>query len=243
LTHVELLLQYGADVHIKSTCIIGLTPLHIAVRNDIEIVKLMLPNVKNINVCDNFGHSPLFYAIRDANVQVVDLLLSDPKLDFTMKDINSISPLNYAINLMQEADVFRFPHWKPFGMRFRPCPNRKKNAVKIVQVLASYQSFAYFMSSKDLEYINYSFGAREEESKSEHSIMPLSTTSLSNTSSTPSIIMNINIVATSCFCKMMIEKKEVCGLKREMECEMDSTKEKASKLCTENFKKSNMRKK
>jgi ankyrin repeat protein len=82
---VKLLLQNGANVNIKSTCHLGMTPFHLSIINDMDITILLHDYVDDINVCDSEGHTPLYWAICDDNVPAVQLLLSHPKIDLTLE--------------------------------------------------------------------------------------------------------------------------------------------------------------
>jgi Ankyrin repeats (3 copies) len=78
-----LLVLNGADVNAKSRCAIGMTPFHLAIINCMAMVKQFFKHVKDINVCDNNGHTPLYWAITNANLSAVALLLSHPNIDLS----------------------------------------------------------------------------------------------------------------------------------------------------------------
>ncbi|KAJ3659873.1 hypothetical protein Zmor_011536 [Zophobas morio] len=70
---VVVLLQKGANFSLKTKC--GLTVLHCAVLgNNIDIIKMCLSD-QQINMTDDKGEPPLFYAIRKGSFHVVELLL------------------------------------------------------------------------------------------------------------------------------------------------------------------------
>jgi len=72
--YVVMLVQNGARNDIKDTHY-GFTPLHQAALNgNIEIVKAVLPCVKDINVKDNEGHTPVYYAAKYGHKSVAELL-------------------------------------------------------------------------------------------------------------------------------------------------------------------------
>jgi ankyrin repeat protein len=75
---VKLLLQHGADVNIKSTCDLCKTPFHSSIVELTDLKTILYEHVEDINVCDNEGHSPLFWAITANDVEAFKLLLSHP---------------------------------------------------------------------------------------------------------------------------------------------------------------------
>ena len=70
---VELLLQYGADVNVKS--LQGMTPLMFAAKNgDIEMVKLLLENEADVNVVNAFGETAKDVAKKSNFAAIADLI-------------------------------------------------------------------------------------------------------------------------------------------------------------------------
>jgi ankyrin repeat protein len=101
---IKLLLQYGAKVDAKSTCDIGMTPFHSSLVDTYIVMNLLFKHVKDINVCDNEGHTPLDWAITDHNRSAVELLVSHPSIDLTKKDRDGYTPWNLATKLLNDDD-------------------------------------------------------------------------------------------------------------------------------------------
>jgi Ankyrin repeats (3 copies)/Ankyrin repeat len=98
---IRLLLEHGADVNLKSTCRMGMTPFHSAVVDSCNVMILLYPHVTDINVKDNFGNTPLYWAITDANIEAVQLLLQHPEIDLLTTDVDGCSPLRLAIRMYE----------------------------------------------------------------------------------------------------------------------------------------------
>lgn len=73
---IELLLENGAEVNIRENHF-GLTALHVAAASgNMEIMNTYLNQGDNVNVLDNRGRAPVFYAAKYGHQKVVDKLLS-----------------------------------------------------------------------------------------------------------------------------------------------------------------------
>lgn len=73
LEAIQLLLDFGADIHYRNT--LGSTPLHIAARcGRIEIVRLLLERNANFNLEDNTNDTPIVVAFENAHTNIVHLL-------------------------------------------------------------------------------------------------------------------------------------------------------------------------
>ncbi|XP_076086415.1 uncharacterized protein LOC143057068 [Mytilus galloprovincialis] len=74
----------------------GYTPLIIAsFKGNISVVKLLLKNNCNINLCDKENRSALFCAVRGNQIEIVKLLL-DHDADFNLCDVNQRNVLHVA---------------------------------------------------------------------------------------------------------------------------------------------------
>jgi Ankyrin repeats (3 copies) len=102
---IQVLLQYGADVNIKSKCHVGMTPFHSSILEPMPVMKLLYQYVEDINVCDNYGRTPLQWAILEGNGPAVRLLLSHPNIDLDKKDyINNFTPLRLAMSFVKDDE-------------------------------------------------------------------------------------------------------------------------------------------
>lgn len=148
LAMVDLLLQYGADVHSKSDG--GWTPLHNAAEKGYEDVAASLLEWKaNVNTTTSSGMTALHWSARNGHINVVRLLLKQPGIRIHRKDFfeesamlgaaqnghieiaHLLSPTRDGDNLSTEArvacDGFQATV-VDFGMEHRPM-NHKKHSV------------------------------------------------------------------------------------------------------------------
>lgn len=73
---VEDLLKYGANVNMLSCSVEGFTPLHNAVKHQLEeITKLLVTYGANINAKDKTDKTPIAYAVQNADLKTTKLLL------------------------------------------------------------------------------------------------------------------------------------------------------------------------
>jgi ankyrin repeat protein len=74
ISTVELLIKAGVDIMAKDSQ--GATALHHAINNKkIEVLKYLMPHYPNIDIPDNLGETPLFYAISKENQQAIECLI------------------------------------------------------------------------------------------------------------------------------------------------------------------------
>ncbi|KAG9415657.1 hypothetical protein AC1031_000040 [Aphanomyces cochlioides] len=76
------------------------TPLHIATQNDdfTCITKLLLDHSDiNVNSMDESSNTPLHFAAANGSAVNVNLLLSHPKIDVTLKNHRDLTPLDEAM--------------------------------------------------------------------------------------------------------------------------------------------------
>lgn len=84
----------------------GMTALHIAVsKNYSNIVQVLLerPGI-DINVKDNTGKTPIFYALEKGN-NCLSLLFSHPEIDVNAVSVDGQTPLHVAVNRMNMSAV------------------------------------------------------------------------------------------------------------------------------------------
>jgi ankyrin repeat protein len=84
---------FGMNSQGNQTDEYGNTPLHYACRmGNVEIVKLLLKQGSDVNVKNEFGSTPLFYA---GEIQILQMLLSNGS-DVNAQDDDGNAPLHYA---------------------------------------------------------------------------------------------------------------------------------------------------
>jgi len=82
---VSSLLRDNPGLNVNWTNHAQWTPLHIASKDRVEVVKLLLAHPK-INVKSISGQTPLSFGCKYGQVSVVELLLKDPRVDVTLDD-------------------------------------------------------------------------------------------------------------------------------------------------------------
>jgi ankyrin repeat protein len=83
----------------------GATPLYHACFNNLELVKLLLANgaQESINKADNYGNTPLYWACRKNNLDIVALLLkSGANVD--KKSLNSAEKHPEILKLLKSKN-------------------------------------------------------------------------------------------------------------------------------------------
>ena len=68
----KLLIAGGANVNVQGN-MIKMTPLHVASFHT-HVVKLLLDAGADVNVTNNFGRTPLYFALRNNNTETIDIL-------------------------------------------------------------------------------------------------------------------------------------------------------------------------
>ncbi|RYP44620.1 hypothetical protein DL768_008941 [Monosporascus sp. mg162] len=93
----EALLKDGCDPNYQRTVDYSVSPLHVAaaIRNNAEIIQLLIDQGASVDICDKFSDTPLHYAIRFGNITNCDTLLSAGS-DPTAKDLMGENVLDYA---------------------------------------------------------------------------------------------------------------------------------------------------
>jgi ankyrin repeat protein len=81
----------------------GHTALHIACLSErYDRVKLLIECGANLNVKDNRGNTPIYAAIKKGNVEIVKLLLKCEKINLEVKNIDGLTPLEYAKEITED---------------------------------------------------------------------------------------------------------------------------------------------
>ena len=93
----NLLNKFDMEVDIEFKNLNNVSALMIACENgQYDIVKLLLDNIDNINMVDNFGNTAIMYALKNENYRIVNLLLDhNANLDVINQDGNNL--LNIAV--------------------------------------------------------------------------------------------------------------------------------------------------
>jgi len=86
LVLMVVLCQHGADAN-ATTRSLAQTPLHYAARsNSVPVAKALLACMQDVNPADSNGDTPVHCAIRDTHAEMVELLLSNPKVDINRRN-------------------------------------------------------------------------------------------------------------------------------------------------------------
>ena len=76
---IDFLVESGADINLKAGTI-GTAPLHIAATNPqdvtLEPLQYLIAKGANLNIQDNNGNTPLFWAYGVNNAKAVDILIN-----------------------------------------------------------------------------------------------------------------------------------------------------------------------
>lgn len=110
VTALSCLLQNGADVNIQATGEYLVTPLHEAVQaGDFLVVSLLVESQKlNVNIVDDFNHSPLWYAVTMGRADMAKLIVEHAswKHPSNLEDPNHINQL-LKIKPVQNGEEMR----------------------------------------------------------------------------------------------------------------------------------------
>ncbi|KAF3927190.1 Ankyrin-3 [Dactylellina cionopaga] len=105
-TIAQMLLDGGADIHARAAD--GKTVLHSAVARGLAneaVVKLLLGKGVEVDLGDNLGRTPLSCAAEGGHERIVQLLLTNGKLDCNSGDHYGATPLSLAARLGHSAVV------------------------------------------------------------------------------------------------------------------------------------------
>lgn len=94
---MEILLKAGANINAvnRAKC----TALHVAVnKQHTNCIRVLLKfrSILNINIQDTFGDTALHDAIGKDSVEIIDLLISVPEIDFSLKNKRGFNVLHHA---------------------------------------------------------------------------------------------------------------------------------------------------
>jgi ankyrin repeat protein len=100
---VKLLLKNGAEVEFDNN---GRTRLFwVAINANKDVAKLLLENGAEVELKDNNGRTLLSWAASHGREAMIELLLSDPRVDPEAKDNNGRTPLSWAASRGYEAVI------------------------------------------------------------------------------------------------------------------------------------------
>ncbi|XP_036369488.1 E3 ubiquitin-protein ligase MIB2-like isoform X3 [Octopus sinensis] len=92
---MEILLSKGANI--KAVNDKHFTALHIAVSSEsVKCVRVLLKHSAAVNIQDSNGNTPLHLAIMKENDKIFDMLISDSKIDFTIRNKRGFNALHHA---------------------------------------------------------------------------------------------------------------------------------------------------
>jgi len=78
------------------------SPIYIASQEGIkiEIIKILIENGANINLCDRDGYSPIYFASHNGNIEIIKILIENGA-NINLCDDNGYFPL-YNGNILNE---------------------------------------------------------------------------------------------------------------------------------------------
>lgn len=90
----KMIVQGFKDIDTKNQY--GHTALHVAcLKEDLDRVKLLIECGAGVNIKDNKGNTPIFLAIKKANVEMVEVIIKSDKIDLNIKNFDGSTPLEY----------------------------------------------------------------------------------------------------------------------------------------------------
>eukprot|EP00045_Choanoeca_perplexa_P011742 m.125624 g.125624 ORF g.125624 m.125624 type:complete len:1086 (+) comp15752_c0_seq1:186-3443(+) len=97
------LLKHGVDAN-AATRTLAQTPLHYAARrNAVPVAQALLASMQDINPADSNGDTPVHCAIRDKHAAMVELLLSNPKVDINRRNKEGHTTLWLALGFEDQG--------------------------------------------------------------------------------------------------------------------------------------------
>lgn len=103
--YIKDLLYAGADPNIDNDDFYGQTPLHYAIHDDIEIIKLLIEAGANLDARDNLEQTPLHYAVNPRytpDIDVIRLLLATGA-DITALDEDDRTPWDITSSIVRSS--------------------------------------------------------------------------------------------------------------------------------------------
>jgi len=103
LKTVEELLKYGTGVNtLYKTSGIGYMPLHVVNKNkQEEVAKLLISCGADVNVQDETGKTPMFYATQNADLNITKLLLNNKANVKDNPELLNIAVLNECTEIVE----------------------------------------------------------------------------------------------------------------------------------------------
>lgn len=106
---IEKLIEYGCDVNLK--CYMGSTPFHILCRSNvinIELLDMFLERCHDLNSVNNYGKSPLYYAMYNKKVtpEMIEYMMQNGCRD-TQVDIDKVDVEKGIILVSYEYENYK----------------------------------------------------------------------------------------------------------------------------------------
>ncbi|KXJ15102.1 Transient receptor potential cation channel subfamily A member 1 [Exaiptasia diaphana] len=104
---LKMLLRAGADIDVKgSSKIHAMTPLLCAAKfNAIESSKVLIREGASVSAKNCYGQTALHHAVRRQNIKIVELLLTEGKMDVNVVDIDKTTALHIAAHVGDEMST------------------------------------------------------------------------------------------------------------------------------------------
>ncbi len=147
----KIMLEHGLDLSLSNS--LGYSMLHlIALENKVNLIKMCIDMGKNyhLDIVDSNSKTPLFYACRKSNIEIIDLIYNDKTAQFSYLtpdlDISSRTVLHDAIEFRRK-EVLRILLHKDLGLLKIPISIMKAPSIVPHSVLSNLCLACHFNSA------------------------------------------------------------------------------------------------